>query len=264
MNTAVSPRWLVGGVPPRPAAPKLYCFAHGGGSATEYLRWAADLPGVEVQAVQLPGRGSRFGEPGFASMEALVAAFLAEVPLSRAPYAFFGHSLGALISYEITRALRAAGRPLPARLIVSGFPAPHHRHERASDPLHRLSDDELIERVARIHGGIPQEVLDSAELRELVVGPLRDDYRVLETYSWREAEPLPVPITVFGGRDDSIAAERLDAWREHTTGEVTVRHFPGGHFYLHADPAPVLRALTEALERVGSPDGGRPPHSDRS
>ncbi|MFI6048474.1 thioesterase II family protein [Streptomyces violascens] len=249
MNTAVSPRWLIAGEP-RPGAPKLYCFAHAGGSATEYLRWGRGMPSAEFQAVQLPGRGSRFGEPGFASMEALVAAFLDEVPLSPAPFAFFGHSLGSLVAYEITRALRDAGRPLPARLVLSGYPAPHLRHVRVDDPLHDLPDDELIDRVAKIHGGIPREVLDSAELRELVVGALRDDYRVLETYTWRETEPLPVPITVFGGSADH-PSERLDAWRQHATADVTVRQFPGGHFYLREEPAPVLRALEAALRDVG-------------
>ncbi|MGW2858695.1 thioesterase II family protein [Streptomyces sp. NPDC001205] len=251
MNAAVPPRWLIAGTP-RPGAPTLYCFAHGGGSATEYLRWGRDVPGAEFRAVQLPGRGSRYGEPPFDSMEALVAAFLDEVPLSRAPYAFFGHSLGSLVAYEITRALRDAGRPLPARLILSGYPAPHHRHVRADDPVHQLPDDELIERIAKIHGGIPQEVLDSAELRELVVGALRADYRVLETYTWRQAPPLPVPITVFGGSADH-PREQLDAWQQHTTADVTVRQFPGGHFYLREEPEPVLRALESALREVRTP-----------
>ncbi|MEU9191962.1 thioesterase II family protein [Streptomyces hundungensis] len=250
MSPAVSPRWLFAG-PPRPGAPSLYCFAHAGGSVIEYIRWARDTPAAQLQGVQLPGRGSRYGEPMFASLKALVAAFLDEVPLGPEPFAFFGHSLGSLIAYEVTRALRDAGRPLPYRLILSGYPAPHRRHVRATDPLHRLPDDELIERVAKIHGGIPQEVLDSAELRELIVGPLRDDYRVLETYTWREAEPLPVPITLLGGSADH-PREELDAWREHTTQDLTIRQFPGGHFYLREHPAPVLRALEEALGDVGA------------
>ncbi|MFG3281782.1 thioesterase II family protein [Streptomyces sp. NPDC048111] len=251
MSAAPPPRWLIAG-PPRPGAPTLYCFAHGGGSATEYLRWARDMPQATLQAVQLPGRGSRYGEPMFPSMEALVAAFLAEVELTPGPFAFFGHSLGSLIAYEITRGLRAAGRPLPDRLVLSGYPAPHHRHVRVDDPLHHLPDDDLIERVAKIHGGIPQEVLDSAELRELVVGALRDDYRVLETYTWRAQDPLPVPVTVFGGEADH-AREELDAWQQHTTRPLTVRQFPGGHFYLRENPDAVLHALAQALRDVPAP-----------
>ncbi|MBT2385830.1 thioesterase II family protein [Streptomyces sp. ISL-11] len=257
MHTVASPRWLIGGAP-RPAAPKLYCFAHGGGSAAEYFRWARELPGAHFQAVQLPGRGARAAEPPFTSMDALVEAFLAEVPLGAggAPYAFFGHSLGALVSYEIARGLRAAGRPLPSRLVVSGFPAPHL--PRAVEPLHRLPDDELIDAVARVHGGIPEEVLASAELRALTATALRADYQVLETYTWRAEEPLDVPVTVFGGRDDHVTAEQLEAWRELTTAEVSVRRFPGGHFYLREQPAAVLRALAGALRPVPAGGGGAP------
>ncbi|MEU9098535.1 alpha/beta fold hydrolase [Streptomyces sp. NPDC048361] len=256
MHPAAPSSWLFAGKP-RPGAPKLYCFAHAGGSATEYLRWGRDLPNAEFHAVQLPGRGSRYGQPMYASMEELVAAFVDEVTLSPQPYAFFGHSLGSLVAYEVTRALRDAGRPLPARLILSAFPPPHHRHPRAMNPLHRLGDDDLLERVAKIHGGIPQEVLDSPELRALVIDALRDDYRILETYTWREADPLPVPLTVFGGRADPTHG-RLDDWRSHTSRELTVRQFPGGHFYLREEPGPVLLALAEALSDVRTPAPGGP------
>jgi surfactin synthase thioesterase subunit len=255
MQTAALPRWLVSGAP-RPAAPKLYCFAHGGGSAAEYLRWARSLPGAELHAVQLPGRGTRLGEPVFTSMDTLVEGVLANVPLGAAPYAFFGHSLGSLIAYEVTRALRIADRPLPARLVVSGYPAPHLPH--TSQGLHTLPDDELIEAIARIHGGIPEEVLASAELRELAATALRADYQVLETYSWREDEPLSLPITVFGGLADHVTAEQLQAWQELTTGEVTVRQFPGGHFYLREQPAPVLRSLAGALRAVPAQERSAP------
>ncbi|MGW2557758.1 thioesterase II family protein [Streptomyces sp. NPDC001514] len=258
MTIVASPRWLISGAP-RPTAPKLYCFAHGGGSAAEYLRWARDLRGTELHAVQLPGRGSRAAEPVLTSMDALVEAFLADVPLGGpAPYAFFGHSLGALVSYEITRALRAAGRRLPARLIVSGFPAPHLHRQRTAEPLHRLPDTDLVEAVSRIHGGIPEEVLASSELRTLTATPLRADYQLLETYSWRAEDPLPVPVTVFGGRDDRVTREQLEAWQDHTTAEVTVRQFPGGHFYLREQPAVVLRALAGAVGALRAAEKSTP------
>ncbi|MFE9369237.1 thioesterase II family protein [Streptomyces sp. NPDC006711] len=251
MHSPASPSWLIAGQS-RPGAPKLYCFAHAGGSATEYIRWGRSVTDTELHAVQLPGRGSRFREPMFPTMQALVAAFLEEVPLSPQPYAFFGHSLGSLVAYEITRALRDAGRPLPARLILSGCPAPHLPRARVSGPVHQLSDDALIERVASMHGGIPQEVLDSQELRELIVGALRADYRVLETYTWQEAEPLPVPLTILGGSADHTP-EQLNGWQSHTSAPLTVRQFPGGHFYLRTDPDPVLRALAEAVRTVQAP-----------
>ncbi|MGW3242424.1 thioesterase II family protein [Streptomyces sp. NPDC001070] len=243
MITQLSARWLVSG-PSRPAAPKLYCFAHGGGSAAEYVRWARTLTGAELHVVQLPGRGSRFAEPPLTSMDALVTALAGQVAFG-APYTFFGHSLGALVAYELTAALRDAGRRPPERLVVSGFPAPHL--PRTSRGLHRLPDDELLAEVSRLHGGIPQEVLAEPEMRALVAVPLRADYMIVETYEWRDRAPLAVPVTVLGGRDDRVSPAELAAWQELTTAPVDVRTFPGGHFYLREHPAAVLRALAGLL-----------------
>ncbi|WP_137992785.1 thioesterase II family protein [Streptomyces vilmorinianum] len=253
MQYTASPRWLVSGAP-RPSAPQLYCFAHGGGSAAEYLRWARTIPGAGLHCVQLPGRGSRAAEELPASLDTLVEAFVAQVPLGPGPFVFLGHSLGALVAYEVTRRLRDLGAPaLPARLVVSGFPAPHM--PRPHTELHTLPDAELLDAVSRRHGGIPQEVLDSPELQALTVPALRGDYRLLETYVWRESAPLELPVTVFGGREDRVTPEQLEAWRELTTGEVTVRRFPGGHFYLRERPAEVLRALAAEVRAARVPAG---------
>lgn len=255
MSAVLPPRWLVSG-PPRATGLQLYCFAHGGGSAAEYLRWARGLGRARVHAVQLPGRGPRLAEPPLTSMRRLVEAFLSEVPPTEGPFVFFGHSLGALVSYEITRALLAAGRPLPAHLVVSAHPAPHL--PRVAGQVHRLPDDQLLDTVARAHGGIPDEVLASPELRGMAAAALRADHQVLETYTWRPAVPLPVPVTVFGGEDDRVTAGELEAWREHTTDRTAVRRFPGGHFYLRERPAPVLRALAATLGSVSGADRSGP------
>ncbi|MGA4956464.1 thioesterase II family protein [Streptomyces lavendulocolor] len=250
MNDAMPPRWILGGAP-RPAAPLLYCFPHGGGSAAEYLRWARDVRNAETRVVQLPGRGSRVDEPVLTSMDALVGAFLdAAPPPGREPFVFFGHSFGSLLAFEITRALRAAGRPGPAHLVVSGYPAPHL--PRTPSRLHRLGDRELMETVAGLHGGIPEELMACDELVTLAARALRADYEVLETYVHRPQEPLSVPVTVLGGTDDRVTAEQLDAWREVTDAHVTVRRFPGGHFYLRDRPAPVLRVLAGVLGAVAA------------
>ncbi|MFI8961721.1 thioesterase II family protein [Streptomyces sp. NPDC053493] len=244
MSTPTSPRWILGGAP-RPAAPALYCFAHGGGSAAEYLRWARDLKAGEPNAVQLPGRGSRLREPVITSMDALVDALLDGVRPDREPFVFFGHSFGSLVAFEFTRALRAAGRPQPAHLVVSGYPAPHL--PRAASRLHLLGDRELLETVAGLHGGIPPEVLADDTLVTLAAQALRADYQILETYAHRPEAPLSLPVTVLCGTEDRITDAQLEAWWELTDAEVTVRRFPGGHFYLRDRPAPVLRALSAAL-----------------
>ncbi|WP_128979229.1 thioesterase II family protein [Streptomyces roseicoloratus] len=255
MSTSTPPRWIIGGAS-RPAAPKLYCFAHGGGSAAEYLRWARDLKAGEPHAVQLPGRGSRTGEPVITSMDALVAALLDGVRPDAGPFVFFGHSFGSLVAFEFTRALRAAGRPQPAHLVVSGYPAPHL--PRAASRLHLLGDRELLEEVSGLHGGIPPEVMADDDLVAIAARALRADYQVLETYAHRPEPPLSVPVTVLGGTEDRVTAEQLEAWRELTDAEVTVRRFPGGHFYLRDRPAPVLRALSGALTAAARATAGVP------
>lgn len=234
--------WLLTG-PPRPGALRLYCFPHAGGSPVEYLSWAEHLPAAELHVVQLPGRGSRLREPDATDIDALVAGFLADVPLTE-PYAFFGHSLGALLAYEITRALRDAGRRLPEDLVVSAFPAPHCA--RRSAQLHTLPDDLLLGAVARLHGGIPPEILSSPRLGALVARPLRADLRLAERHSHLPGVPLPVPVTVFAGDRDHVTVSHLAAWQQHTTEPIAVRTFPGGHFYFR-DDVRALKCLDEIL-----------------
>ncbi|MFF1607564.1 thioesterase II family protein [Amycolatopsis sp. NPDC058278] len=243
MKPRATARWFVRGQA-RPGRSPLFCFPHGGGSAAEFVRWSRRLPGVELSAVQLPGRGSRLSEPVLSTMDEVVAAVVDVMPTT-APYSVFGHSLGALVAYEVTRELRRTGRRLPDSLVVSGFPAPSTK--RTEPPVHGLPDDELVAEVGRRHGGLPGEILTDPELKTMVARYLRADYRVLETYQWRPGAPLPVPLTVFGGRDDSIGEDELRAWGEHVTEPITVRQFAGGHFYFRENPAVVLRALAAAL-----------------
>ena len=120
--------------------------------------------------------------------------------------------------------------------------------------IHTLPDDELISEVGRRHDGLPEEILADPELRAIVARGLRADYQIVETYEWRPADPLPVPVTVFGGRDDRIGVDALRAWQRHTTEEITVRMFPGGHFYFRQHQALVLRALAASVAETRMPD----------
>ncbi|MFC9329991.1 thioesterase II family protein [Kitasatospora sp. NPDC057015] len=245
MDAPATPRWTIRAPGSERSARTLYCLPHGGGSAAEYVRWARDLRRVAVCAVQLPGRGSRLEEPAPTGMDELVGTLVEELVLNP-PYVLFGHSFGALVAYEFAQALRTAGRPLPERLILSSYPAPHLPRE--SSGLHRLPDGELLAEVARLHGGIPDEVLGNAELSRLAAHCVRADYRIVETYSWRPRPPLPVPITVLGGRDDVVSEEQLAAWCAHTTmGPIRQRTFAGGHFYFRErQRAAVLRTVEAA------------------
>jgi medium-chain acyl-[acyl-carrier-protein] hydrolase len=162
------------------------------------------------------------------------------------PFAFFGHSLGAFVSFELCRRLRAAGGPLPVHLFVSGQRAA--QLARRDEIFHTLPDAELIAQLRR-YNGTPAPVLANKELMELLLPILRADFAVHEMYSYAEGPPLDLPITAFGGIDDeSIAEERLDAWRHQTARAFRRQMFAGDHFYLNNERAALIRAIIEELK----------------
>jgi medium-chain acyl-[acyl-carrier-protein] hydrolase len=193
-----------------------------------------------VIPVLLPGRESRAAESPFEDMRELVDALTpAILPFVEAPYAFFGHSMGAGIAFELTRSLRRIGAPLPGVLIVSSARAPQDRTEasRKNEP----SDAELVQELDAL-GALTPEALD------LALPILRADSRLYRNYVYQPEPPLTVPITAYGGAaDPSIAPEQLDRWREQTTGSFIRREFGDGHFYLQSEPDAVLEALRRDL-----------------
>jgi surfactin synthase thioesterase subunit/phosphopantetheinyl transferase len=222
------------------------CLPHAGGAASLYRRWPDGLPaGVEVCAVQLPGRETRFSELAYWRWQPLVAA-LAEAlrgAIDR-PYALFGHSLGALLAFELVRQFRRQGVPQPAHLFVAANPAPHQRP--AEPPLHTLPDSQFVVELGK-RNGTPEAVLDNVELMQLFLPLLRADFAVSETYAFQGDQPLDCPISAFGGlHDGQVTAEEVEAWRELTTGGFERHMFPGDHFF----PATLRGALLEQMSLV--------------
>lgn len=210
---------------------RLFAFPWAGGGATVFQTWASGLPAdVELLPVQLPGREERLGEPAFERIEPLVEATRqALAPHLDVPFAFYGHSMGALVAFELTRALRRRGGPMPARLMVSGRRAPHLPVPRPH--LHALPDAEFLAGLRRLQG-TDDAVLESSELMALVLPTLRADFAVCETRVHAEEPPLDLPITAFGGVSDREAGfADVAAWRHHTRGGFRSRMFPGHHFF---------------------------------
>jgi medium-chain acyl-[acyl-carrier-protein] hydrolase len=239
--------WLACPRPKPRAALRLFCFPHAGGGTVGYRRWAEVLPeAVEVCLVQLPGRESRFREPPFLSMTALVGALADALPLQQGrPFAFYGHSMGTLVAFDLARELRRQSRPGPAHLFVSGRGAPPVRS--ASPPLHGLPDPEFLQELRRM-GGTPREVLDNAELMRVFLPVLRADFTLAETYACDPEPPLDCPISAFAGTDDRAWPRAgLEAWREQTRSAFHLRMYPGGHFFIRSDEGPFLAALSEDL-----------------
>ncbi|WP_323145073.1 thioesterase II family protein [Massilia phyllosphaerae] len=243
MNTL---RWILRH-PVRTPRLRLFCFSYAGGNGNAYLPWQAELGrDIEVCALQLPGRGARTGEVPFSSMESLVRALLPVVAaLDEVPFAFFGHSLGAMVAFELTRRLQRLGLAQPAHLIVSGCAAPRHR--KPPRQLHLLPTDDLIETL-REYNGTPHEILAHRELMDLLLPTIRADFALVETYRYDEGPLLTLPLTVLAGRADDAAEPALRAqWQRETLGPCRIEWFEGDHFFINGAREAVLAAIRFAL-----------------
>lgn len=164
------------------------------------------------------------------------------------PFALFGHSLGAMISFELAQKLKKDRGLEAAHLFVSGRRAPHL--PQRDETIHNLVEDEFIEKLRELKG-TPPEVLEHAELMQLMIPTLRADFEIVETYRHTAGTPLSCPITAFGGlQDDGVPLEGLEAWREHTEGSFSVRMLPGDHFFLHASESILLEVLSQQLRQI--------------
>lgn len=244
MTTAKNNPWILRSRPVPAPRLRLVCFPHAGGGAGIYRSWANDLPAeVEVCAIQLPGRETRLSETPFTRLGPLVEQLASAIDsVGDRPFVFFGFSMGALVGFELARLLRRRQRPLPGRLLVAARAAP--QLPLRDPPIHAWPDAAFVAEVCRRYNGIPQPVLQEPELLQLLLPMLRADCAVIETYQYAAEEPLTIPITAFGGQDDtSVAPARLDAWREQTTREFRVETFPGGHFFLNTARSDLLNSI---------------------
>jgi medium-chain acyl-[acyl-carrier-protein] hydrolase len=226
---------------------RLFCFPYAGGSALIYRQWANHLPRqVEVCPVQLPGRGHRLREAPLNRMSPLVEVVAQQIrELSGQPFAFFGHSMGATIAFEIARLLRRERAPQPLHLFVSGRSAPQVPETRT--PTYNLPEPELIEDLRRLNG-TPSEIFDEPDMLNVMLPLIRTDFEVVQTYAYEDEPALDCPITVYGGlQDQEVKRENLNAWCAQTTAPFRVRLFPGDHFFINANRELLLETLTRNL-----------------
>jgi pyochelin biosynthesis protein PchC len=233
-----------------PDGVSLFCFPHAGGAASYFRPWPASLaPGIEVLAVQYPGREDRAAEPCVTNMADLANQIHAALgPSLPETFAFFGHSMGAILAFEVARRIaREEGRG-PAHLFVSGRPAPPRQRHR---DLHRAGDDAFIAELRSL-GGTDPRILQDSEVLDLIVPVMRGDYTASETYRFEPGPPLSCDITAMTGDRDWLATvEDAAAWSTHTTGAFSLQVYPGGHFYLDDYRAQVLEQISSSL--AGSP-----------
>lgn len=180
-------------------------------------------------------------------VEAIVQSLL---PYLDKPFAFFGHSMGGLTSFEVARFLRCAYARSPVHLFVSGRRAPQIPNSGAL--IHTLPDAEFLEELRHLNG-TPEAVLANEELMQLLLPTLRADFAVLETYTYQPESPLDYPITAFGGlQDPDVSCEMLEAWKEQTSVAFSLHMFLGDHFFIHTAQSLLLQSLNQSLVRITS------------
>lgn len=250
MATPPTSNWLTCPKPNPRASMRFFCFPYAGGRAALFRTWPDELPAdIEFYAIELPSRGRRMKEPPITRMGPLVRGIAGAIEsLSDKPFCFFGHSMGALTSFEVTRLLRRQGRVQPSHLFVSGAAAPQVS-DANSFPFD-LPQPEFVDMLRRLNG-TPHEVLENEELLQLMLPTLRADFELLQFYEYTDEPPLSCPITALGGlQDKEVSRQDLEAWRVQTTAAFVLRSFPGDHFYLHSDRSRLLWAMSQELHSL--------------
>lgn len=226
---------------------RLFCLPYSGASAMLYARWRRQLPeSLELCPLELPGRGRRFAEPLQTDLLVLAEQLAGEIEERiDGPYALFGHSLGALLAFELAHALRRRGLPAPQALFASAAPAPAHR-EHHRELAAEQSDAQLVARLRQL-GGTPEAVLADPELLRLTLPVLRADFLLCGRYRYYRRALLGCPIHVFGGKADRIGVEALSGWQDESAQRFSLSLFDGGHFFINTCEAALLEALRERL-----------------
>jgi medium-chain acyl-[acyl-carrier-protein] hydrolase len=233
-------RWLVCPQPNSSATARLFIFPYAGGAPSSFNKWIADFPKeIEISIAHYPGRGSRFNEPPIKEFFVLVEEIANAIqPELDKPFFFFGHSLGAVLAFELARRIS----PQPQILFVSACGAPHIPNPNR--PIHALADSEFIKSLQELNG-LPAEVANNAELMELILPALRADFEAIENYRYASSEHrMGCPIIAFGGLDDShVDRIRLESWGHYTSGSFKSHYFSGDHFFINTAHQSVITSI---------------------
>lgn len=247
----ISNGWIISARPKPDAEVRLYCFSHAGAGGAAYRGWAEAAPErLEVCTVHLPGREARLREEPYTSVHDMVAPLVQALEtvrdLSERPFAFYGHSMGAVVAFETARELRRRDLPLPKALFIGASRAPQLGWPHA--PVRQLEDMALLTEVHRRYGSVPAIIMEDAELRALLTPMLRADMSVVETYRLSPERSFEFPIVAFSGdRDPMVARADMEGWSEQTSGPFSLRSVPGEHIFLQTQREALLADIASAL-----------------
>ncbi len=229
---------------------RLFCFPYAGAGASSFNSWAALMPEIELYLVHLPGRDKRIREPLHERLTPMVELLTeALIPHLDKPFAFFGHSMGALVSFEVARQLRRKHAPQPVHLFISARQPP-----QKVDPdldLYRLPEDEFLAATEKKYGVLPDVVRQDHEVLRLFLSIMRADLTMLGTYQYEHESPLDCSISVFGGLSDkSVNESDLRGWSEQTSSTFDLKMLPGEHFFIRSSQTTLLNEITQSLSHL--------------
>jgi medium-chain acyl-[acyl-carrier-protein] hydrolase len=225
---------------------RLYCLPCAGGGPSMYRAWAREFPSwMELRAVRLPGRQGRHREQPFTDADQAVRGLLdglADELTGR--FAFFGHSMGALLAYRMTRELSQAGAVMPRLLAVASWPPRGAPAAAMPDPE---DTDAGFREASRLLGGVPDEIFNDPAVMRLTLPLLRADFRLCRSYAYQPRAPLDLPLAAFGGCDDQVVPPGLlETWQQETTDYRGLHLYPGDHFFLHQHVPELVRVIADA------------------
>jgi surfactin synthase thioesterase subunit len=232
---------------------RLFCLPYAGGSSAAYHPWKGALGGIELRPVELAGRGRRIADDMYRNAEEAVADVLKMIraELYSGPYMLFGHSMGAMIAYELAHKIREEGLPAPRHIFFSGKGAVHIQRPDKTK-YHLLSEDDFKSEVIQL-GGTPPEFFEHKELMELLLPLLKNDFKIAETYHMKgEIIPLDYDISVLLGDKDDFNAQQREEWALHTTKTCHFYHFPGGHFFINDEQKAILDIISKVRQALSA------------
>ena len=243
--------WIVSPKPRPDHRLRLFCFPCAGGMVSPYTRWAKMLPAdVELCIIHLPGRGKRFGEAPFTQLTDLLPVLVKALePYTNGSFAFLGHSMGAVLGFEVARYLRQQKLLEPRHLFCCSCPAP--QTPIATPHVHNLPEAAFIAELNRRYAAIPEAVQKERNILQLFLPSLRADFEMLETYQYVEGRSLTCPISGYTGlQDKAVSAASMSGWQLHTRDRFHFEQFPGDHFFIHTHTQRFLSTLTPSLRAI--------------
>ncbi|ACU62624.1 thioesterase II family protein [Chitinophaga pinensis] len=227
---------------------RLYCLPFAGGNKYSYREYEQKAPpSLRVIPLEYPGRGARSQEPLLSEINAIVNDLYQQIAseTTKGTYAIYGHSMGGITAFLLTRKLIVNGMPPPVHLFITGTMGPSAK-SRSEKKRHLMEKQKFIEEIKALDG-LPDEILAHDELLDYFEPILRADFRATETYSYQQAAPLQLPFTVITGTEEPMTIEDIHLWQKETSFTVDFRQLPGKHFFISKYPADVLAIISEKL-----------------